>query len=44
MKDFAQCNQQMPDTPVYFADCESVSREHCKELRQALKELMEAER
>lgn len=41
--DFAQCNQQMPDTAPYWVDCRSVSREKCKELRQALKERREVQ-
>lgn len=40
-KPFAQCNQQMPDTAPYWVDCNSVSREKCKELRQALKQRRE---
>jgi hypothetical protein len=35
--DFAQCNQHMPDSPVYFENCAAVSKERCKELRRALK-------
>ncbi len=38
---FAQCNQQMPDTTIWWADCSGVSRERCKELRKALKEKRE---
>lgn len=37
----AKCNQHMPDTAVYYADCEAVSRERCKELRKALKQKQE---
>ena len=33
----AQCNQQMPDEAVWFADVRSVTRERCKELRGELK-------
>ena len=33
----AQCNQQMPDEAVWFADVRSVTRERCKELRDELK-------
>ena len=32
----AQCNQQMPDEAVWFADVRSVTRERCKELREEL--------
>ena len=32
----AQCNQQMPDEAVWFADVRSVTRERCKELRNEL--------
>lgn len=41
--DFAQCNQQMPDTAPYWVNCSSVSREKCKELRQALKKRREVQ-
>lgn len=40
---FAQCNQQMPDTTIWWADCSGVSRERCKELRKALKERREVQ-
>lgn len=40
-KQFAQCNQQMPDTAPWWVDCASVSRDRCKELRQALKRSQE---
>lgn len=40
-KPFAQCNQQMPDTTPWWVDCASVSRDRCKELRQALKRSQE---
>ena len=33
----AQCNQQMPDEAVWFADVRSVTLERCKELRNELK-------
>ena len=37
----AQCNQQMPDEAVWFADVRSVTRERCKELRGELKKQRE---
>ena len=37
----AQCNQQMPDEAVWFADVRSVTRERCKELRDELKKQRE---
>ena len=37
----AQCNQQMPDEAVWFADVRSVTRERCKELRNELKKQRE---
>ena len=40
---FAQCNQQMPDTAIYWVDCSAVSREKCKELRQELKKHREVQ-
>lgn len=42
-KPFAQCNQQMPDTTIWWADCSGVSRERCKELRKALKKQREVQ-
>ena len=42
-KPFAQCNQQMPDTTIWWTDCSGVSRERCKELRKELKKQREVQ-
>ena len=42
-KQFAQCNQQMPDTAPYWVDCNAVDYDKCKELRKALKEQREVQ-
>ena len=42
-KPFAQCNQHMPDSTIYFEDCSAVSRVRCKELRNALKKQREVQ-
>lgn len=42
-KPFAQCNQQMPDETPYWIDCEDVSKEWCKVLREALKKRREVQ-
>lgn len=36
-RNFAQCNQQMRDGAVWFADCESVSGRQCLELQRELR-------
>lgn len=35
--EFAQCNQQEPDTAVWWTDCAAVSHERCMMLRKLLK-------
>lgn len=42
-KQFAQCNQQMPDTAPYWVDCNTVDYDKCRELRKALKEQREVQ-
>lgn len=42
-KQFAQCNQQMPDTAPYWVDCKAVDYDKCRELRKALKERSEVQ-